>query len=177
MWLTRPAAVHPEQVEDKVTRTRRVRLPGGLDVPYPEPSSSAASKVGKANRSVDTKPEVRLRSVLHRRGLRFRKDHLVREVATRARVDVCFPRQKVAVFVDGCFWHVCPIHGRQPGTNDSYWRPKLRANVARDRRVTEGLASAGWTVVRAWEHEDVQAVADRVEAALLDRVMSPSGVP
>lgn len=154
---------------------RHVRITGGLQVPYPEPTSVAASNVGKGNRRADTKPEIRLRSALHRRGRRFRKDHMVREGSTKARVDICFTKALVAVFVDGCFWHVCPVHGRQPSSNQAYWLPKLQANVDRDRRVTEGLKAAGWTVIRVWEHEDVEAAADRIEAALQDCVKWSEG--
>jgi len=77
-----------------------------------------------------------------------------------------FTRARLAVFVDGCFWHACPTHGNQPRANSDYWRGKLALNVARDRAVDEALRSAGWRVLRAWEHEPVAAVATRVERAL-----------
>jgi DNA mismatch endonuclease (patch repair protein) len=135
---------------------RTVNLGGGRVVPYPEPRDAAATKIGKANRRTDTKPEVRLRSLLHRRGHRFRKDHLVRVGTVRVRPDVVFTRWKVAVFVDGCFWHGCPDHQSFPKSNRDYWVPKLAANVERDRRVDAALGEAGWVVVRIWEHEDVE---------------------
>jgi DNA mismatch endonuclease (patch repair protein) len=114
----------------------------------------------QANRS-DSAPERSLRRVLHRRGLRFRK-HTAPLAGVRCRPDVVFTRAKVAVFVDGCFWHRCPIHGTAPKANGSWWQAKLDANVARDRRNDAAFAEQGWTVVRLWEHEDVEAMADRV---------------
>jgi DNA mismatch endonuclease (patch repair protein) len=145
------------------SRRRTVRIAPGVDVPYPEPSSAAATKIGVANRRRDTKPEVQLRSELHRRGLRFRKDLLVRTPDAKARVDICFTRARVAVFVDGCFWHSCPDHQHLPKRNTDYWVPKLAANVDRDRRVDQALRAAGWSIVRVWEHEDRHSAADRIE--------------
>jgi DNA mismatch endonuclease (patch repair protein) len=114
----------------------------------------------------DTAPEIALRSELHRRGLRFRKDLPLRVAGRVVRVDIAFTRVRVAVFVDGCFWHACPIHGNEPRANRQYWKPKLARNVARDRAVDEALSVAEWRVIRAWEHESPAVVADRVEAAL-----------
>src|SRR5262245_14625848 len=94
-----------------------ISLGGGIRVPYPVPGSLAASKVGVANRRRDTKPEIALRSALHRRGRRFRKDVLIRAGGIRTHADVVFPRAKLAVFVDGCFWHRCPDHGTSPRSN------------------------------------------------------------
>lgn len=145
---------------------REVVLSGGERVPYPVPTSEAASRIGKANRRVGTKPEAILRSELHRRGLRFRKDLLVRADGVRTHIDVAFTRWRLAVFVDGCFWHSCPEHGTAPKSNTAYWSPKLAANVARDRRVDVALETEGWTVLRVWEHESVAEAADRVQMAL-----------
>lgn len=116
-----------------------MNLGRGQVVPYPEPTSAAATKIGKANKRTDTKAEVRLRSALHATGLRFRKDMLIRAGDVRTRPDIVFTRAKVAVFVDGCFWHCCPEHFHMPKTNLAYWGPKLAANVARDARVTKAL--------------------------------------
>lgn len=112
-----------------------------------------------------------MRSALHRRGLRFRKNLPVRASGRVVRPDIVFTRAGLAVFVDGCFWHACPMHATQPRVNSQYWRPKLARNVARDRAVDEALAEAGWHVLRAWEHEDPLAVADRVEVALAERAI------
>jgi DNA mismatch endonuclease (patch repair protein) len=120
----------------------------------------------RANRKTGSKPEVRLRSALHRRGLRFRKNQLIRLSTLRVRPDIVFPSRKVAVFVDGCFWHQCPEHGVSPRSNNEYWGPKLDRNVARDANVLRVLSCHGWTCVRAWEHEDIERVADRVEDVL-----------
>lgn len=115
----------------------------------------------------DTSPEVALRSVLHRRGLRFRKRFTIRLGVRRwTQPDVVFPRERLVVFVDGCFWHRCPEHGSSPRSNTAYWGPKLDRNVARDQDTNERLADLGWVVVRAWEHDSPGDVADRVEAAL-----------
>ena len=120
----------------------------------------------QANRRADTQPEIRLRSALHRLGLRFRKDALVATSSRRVRVDVLFRRQRLAVFVDGCFWHGCPDHMTWPRANADWWRAKIARNTERDRQITLDLSDAGWTVIRAWEHENPDEVADRVSWAL-----------
>lgn len=145
---------------------RQVALGGGRRVPYPSPSSPAATAVGKANRRANTKPEQALRSALHRRGLRFRKDLLIRAGDVRTHADVAFTRLRLAVFIDGCFWHCCPEHGSTPKSTTSYWGPKLRANVQRDRRATAALQDHGWTVLRIWEHVPVGDAADVAQRAV-----------
>lgn len=135
-------------------------------LPYPEPTSPAASRVMRGNRKRDTRPEMRLRSELHRRGLRFRKDYLIREDAMRVRADIAFPRSRLVVFVDGCFWHSCPAHGSVPRANEGYWSAKLERNRQRDKLVDMYLRSADWTVVRVWEHVDPVEAASLIEARL-----------
>jgi DNA mismatch endonuclease (patch repair protein) len=135
-------------------------------LPYPQPTSEQVSARMRRNPRRDTAAEVALRCELHRRGRRFRKDLPLRTSQRVVRPDVVFTAARLAVFVDGCFWHVCPIHGNQPRANTDYWRPKLERNVARDRAVDEALAAARWRVLRAWEHEPTVKVADRIEAAL-----------
>ena len=123
----------------------------------------------RGNRKLDTRPEVRLRSAMHRAGMRYRKWRLIAADDLRVRPDVVFPRQRLAVFVDGCFWHGCPAHGSRPRANPEYWLPKLQRNAERDRRVDAALAAAGWSVVRVWEHEvtvEVHAAIERVRLAL-----------
>lgn len=120
----------------------------------------------RANRSRDTGPERRLRAELHRLGLRFRKDTLIRLGDTRTRPDVVLSQLRVAVFIDGCFWHRCPLHASDPKANSEYWAPKLEANVARDRRVDSALGEAGWEVIRVWEHESPEVAAPRIMAAV-----------
>ena len=122
----------------------------------------------QGNRSSDTKPELVLRSILHARGLRYRVNYRPL-VGVRHTADVVFPRAKVAVFIDGCWWHRCPEHYRAPKSNIDFWLAKTDLNVSRDAKVDQLLSDAGWTVVRAWEHEDPEAVADRVEATVRPR--------
>lgn len=123
----------------------------------------------RANPRRDTKPEVAARLALHAHGLRFRKNHPIRLESRMVTPDVVFTRRKVAVFVDGCFWHRCPIHGTEPKANTSYWKPKLDRNVARDRDVDQALTESGWKVIRVWEHESPQDVAATVAQAVRDR--------
>lgn len=112
----------------------------------------------RANRRADTKPELALRRALHGLGFRYRKDYrLDLAGGIRVRPDIVFTARKVAVFVDGCFWHCCPEHGSQPAANVWYWEPKLRRNVDRDRAADAALGAAGWTVIRFWEHESIEA--------------------
>jgi DNA mismatch endonuclease (patch repair protein) len=107
--------------------------------------------------STATKPELALRRALHKLGYRFRKDYrLDLHGGTRVRPDIAFTARRVAVFVDGCFWHACPQHGSKPRANDWYWTPKLARNVERDRVADQTLAAAGWQVVRIWEHESLE---------------------
>lgn len=130
----------------------------------------------QGNRSRDTRPEIVLRSELHRRGLRFRKHALV-VPGLRYRPDIVFSRQKVAVECLGCFWHRCPLHASHPTANAQYWREKFEGNVARDSRKAEALADAGWQLILVWEHEEPHAAADRVEEIIrgvaLARVAAP----
>jgi DNA mismatch endonuclease, patch repair protein len=133
--------------------------------PPPAASSPAVRAVMQGNRSRDTRPEAAVRSALHRAGLRFRK-HVRPLPGLRCEADVVFARQKVALFVDGCFWHGCPVHGKTPKGNRLYWSAKIARNVARDQRNDAALAGAGWVVVRAWEHEDPAEVVSRVQFAL-----------
>jgi DNA mismatch endonuclease (patch repair protein) len=129
------------------------------------PSSADVSERMSRVRRRDTAPELELRSELHRRGLRYRVDRRpLKGVPSRA--DLVFGPAKVAVYVDGCFWHSCPEHGTMPRSNEAFWQDKLARNRERDATVNELLAAAGWTVVRVWEHEEIAAAADRVESAV-----------
>jgi DNA mismatch endonuclease (patch repair protein) len=110
-----------------------------------------------------------VRREVHSRSLRYRCDLRFKVGDLAVRPDLVFPRRRVAVFVDGCFWHACEIHSSRPAINVDYWSPKLQGNVDRDRRQDEALRVAGWIVVRAWEHDDPVSVADRVETAVLSR--------
>lgn len=129
-------------------------------------SSPAVRRSMRGNRSRDTAPERALRSALHALGLRFRVDaRPVQAIARRA--DVVLRGDRVAVFLDGCFWHGCPDHFRPPATNPGYWTAKIAGNVARDASTTALLEAAGWVVVRVWEHESAAAAARRIAARLV----------
>lgn len=119
----------------------------------------------RSARQRDTAPELAVRSELHRRGLRFFVDRAPIP-SLRGRADIVFPRRRIAVYIDGCFWHGCTEHGTWPKANAAWWRAKIEANRARDRDTDERLAASGWTVVRAWEHESPRAIADRVAEVL-----------
>lgn len=117
----------------------------------------------------DTSPELLLRRLLHAAGLRYRVAHKVPGMPRRT-IDIAFTRAKVAIFIDGCFWHSCPDHATSPAANAEWWLAKLAGNQRRDRSTTEHLVDLGWEVVRIWEHEDMavqaQVVVHRVAARL-----------
>lgn len=116
----------------------------------------------------DTKPELALRRAVWRLGLRYRVD--IAPIPGRRRADLVFTRAKVAVYVDGCFWHSCPTHATIPKANREWWIAKLEANVRRDRDTDQRLANAGWSLVRVWEHESVAKSARRVESVVRRRL-------
>ncbi len=134
----------------------------------PVPSSPAVTARMSRQRRRDTAPELLLRRELHRRGLRFRVDHPLPGMPRR-RADVTFTRARIAVFVDGCFWHGCPEHATRPTANADWWAAKLARNVARDRETDAHLRDAGWQVLRFWEHEDIHAAAALIAAAYRTR--------
>ena len=124
-------------------------------------SSPAVRRVMQGNRSRDTKPEIAVRCAVHAMGMRYRV--ATRPLAgVRRTADLVFRRAKVAVFVDGCFWHGCPKHHAPPKTNAGYWATKIDGNRVRDRHTTALLRAAGWIVLRFWSHEDPLSVADRI---------------
>ena len=138
------------------------------DIAYPVASSDAVAERMRRNRSADTRLELSVRSALHRSGLRFRKGLQIAAGDVRVRPDIVFTRARLAVFLDGCFWHGCPQHGTRPRHNSTYWSTKLGRNEARDRRVNRALTDAGWTVLRFWEHEPVARVVEEVGRVLRD---------
>src|SRR5690625_4600671 len=121
-------------------------------------SSERSRRSMRANRGRDTKPEIEVRRLLHALGLRYRVDFP--PLGGRRRADIVFTRQHIAVFIDGCFWHRCPQHATLPRRNANYWLPKLAQNVVRDRETDSILRAAGWRVLRFWEHEEPDVVAD-----------------
>jgi DNA mismatch endonuclease (patch repair protein) len=149
----------------------------GVSRQSPPASSYVARRTMEANRRADTTPERLLRSALHARGLRYRKDRRIDAGGRHVRPDLVFGPAHVAVFVDGCFWHRCPIHAGFPASNAEYWQAKFDRNVARDRADDAALEAAGWSVIRVWEHEDPADAAQRVEIAVCAVRNTPSDVP
>ncbi|MEU9096385.1 very short patch repair endonuclease [Streptomyces sp. NPDC048361] len=142
----------------------------------PPPGSWASSAARRRNmqaiRSRDTKPEQLVRRLVHAQGLRYRVSAKpVPEL--RRTADMVFRPAKVAVFIDGCYWHGCPEHYVPPKTNHGYWSQKVVGNVNRDRDTDQKLRSAGWTVLRFWEHEPPEECALRI-AATVRRLRPPS---
>lgn len=120
----------------------------------------------RSNKGRDTSPELALRRRVHRLGLRYRVNE--RPLRSLRRTgDLLFRRAKLVVFVDGCFWHSCPDHGSLPATRQEWWTAKLERTVQRDRETNAALRAAGWTVLRIWEHEDMDEAAQRVVATLV----------
>jgi DNA mismatch endonuclease (patch repair protein) len=130
----------------------------------PDPLNAAVSRQMSRMPRTSTGPEVALRRALHRLGLRFRL-HL----PLPGRPDIVLTRVRVAVFVDGCFWHRCPQHGNLPRNNAQWWQDKLDRNVARDRAADASLAETGWAVVRVWEHEDPDQAALKIRTLWVSR--------
>jgi DNA mismatch endonuclease, patch repair protein len=128
-------------------------------------SKEKRSELMSTIHSKDTKPEVKLRKALFAKACRYRIHYGVNKI------DVAFPRKKVAVFVDGCFWHGCPIHAHLPKTNEEYWIPKLTKNKIRDKETTYRLENEGWIVLRFWEHEldNSETISNRIVSALQNR--------
>ncbi|MER7109375.1 very short patch repair endonuclease [Streptomyces sp. NPDC000229] len=148
---------------------RQARAKGLLAEETLPPESTASSLEVRAsmrgNRGKNTRPELMLRSLLHGRGMRYRVD--TRPIAeVRRRADLVFPGDRIAVFVDGCFWHGCPEHYRPATKNADFWREKINGNRARDTETNDTLAAAGWTVIRVWEHDDLAQAATRIENAV-----------
>lgn len=135
-----------------------------MNVPTPKDAPTRSRLARQPTRS--TQPELELRRELWRRGLRYRLHRTIPH--TRRSIDVAFPRERIAVFVDGCFWHRCPIHCNIPKNNRPWWSDKLEGNVRRDADTDRRLAALGWRVVRVWEHEPAVLAADRIEIVIRD---------
>ncbi|MCI0335623.1 MAG: very short patch repair endonuclease [Planctomycetes bacterium] len=119
----------------------------------------------------DTTPELLLRRALHSAGLRFRKDCRP-EQDLRCKSDIVFPTHRVCVFVDGCFWHRCPLHFALPKTNSAWWNEKVQATVDRDLKQMRALKARGWQVIRVWEHEIIEGHVERIVARVLKRIQA-----
>lgn len=127
-------------------------------------SDARARKVMQGNRSRDTKPEMAVRRLLHARGLRYRVNFRPLPDLRRT-ADLVFTKARIAVFIDGCFWHGCSVHHRASKSNIGYWHVKIENNIQRDRETTEVLVAAGWTVMRFWSHDDPSSVATQIQRA------------
>lgn len=134
----------------------------------PAASSEVVRKRMERQNRRDTKPEMDLRRALWRKGLRYRVDRPPIK-GMRRRADIVFGPARVAVYVDGCFWHSCPDHATIPKNNRAWWINKLDANVRRDCDTDRQLEEADWLVVRVWEHEDMETAAQNIADALLNR--------
>ncbi|WP_083323693.1 very short patch repair endonuclease [Kytococcus sp. HMSC28H12] len=128
------------------------------------PDAAVSKRFASRARS-HTGPEISLRKELHKRGLRFRVQYRISGIPRR-RIDIAFPRWKLAVSVDGCFWHACPDHCKTPATNHDWWRWKFETNISRDKDTDARLGELGWTSIRIWEHEEPVTAADRVQKQL-----------
>ena len=119
----------------------------------------------QSNRSRDTAPELAVRKLLHAAGFRYRV--AARPIpSVRRTADILFTRAKLAVFIDGCYWHCCPTHYVEPKSHVEYWRPKIAGNIARDLDTTQRLVDQGWIVVRFWAHEPPDEVAASITRVL-----------
>lgn len=136
------------------------------------PSSPSVSARMSRQASRDTTQEVAVRRILHAAGLRYRVNLPVPGMRRRT-IDIAFTRARIAVFLDGCFWHGCPQHATRPKANAEWWRLKLEKNIARDRDTTLHLEGSGWTVLRFWEHESPDEVARRVALAREQSSLEP----
>ncbi|MFF5841922.1 very short patch repair endonuclease [Streptomyces massasporeus] len=123
--------------------------------------------------SRDTAPEVAVRRLLHAAGFRYRVNVSVPGLPRRT-IDIVFPKTKIAVFLDGCFWHGCPQHATHPKANAEWWRAKLEKNMTRDVETTEHLVAQGWTVLRFWEHEPVSGVAQHIAMIVESKRQGPN---
>lgn len=130
-----------------------------------EPPTPDVQRRMTSQRRKDTAPEIRIRRGLFRKGFRYRCGYPVPGRARRT-IDIAFTRWRVAVFIDGCFWHGCPEHFVPPRANAAWWRAKIEANRRRDAETTQLLLTAGWRVVRLWEHTPTDDAIHDIQAAL-----------
>jgi DNA mismatch endonuclease (patch repair protein) len=134
-------------------------------------SSPAVRKSMVGNKSRDTKPELMVRRILHASGLRY-KVHARPIKDWNRRADMVFPRAKIAIFINGCFWHGCPKHFSAPKTNSEYWASKIMRNVERDSETALRLKSEGWLVIAIWEHENLGKKSEQVVRRIQKRLIA-----
>ena len=162
-------ATHPGNCGSTLATDRRAtwsKLTVGRAMRPSFASTQETRRRMQAVRRRDTPKELQLRSLLHKSGLRYRVD-CAPLPGLRRRADLVFPKVRIAVFVDGCFWHGCPEHATWPRAHSDWWREKLEANVRRDRDTDEKLLAAGWRVVRVWAHEDMRGAARRIRRIVM----------
>ena len=136
-------------------------------------SKEIRSKIMASIKSINTTPEVTLRSSLSKLGYKYRKNYGVYDI------DIAFPGKKLGVFVDGCYWHCCPIHGHIPKSNSRYWLEKLRRNKTRDLKVNSTLKADGWTIIRLWEHDikhNLNRSVSKITNRLANKSIAPNGI-
>jgi DNA mismatch endonuclease, patch repair protein len=161
--VSKPSRRAPRGRADQIVADPAVAAVGSAATSWA--TSPAIRRSMQANRRRDTHPELAIRRLIHARGLRYRVDARALPTA-RYTADMIFPRARVAVFIDGCWWHGCADHYRPPASNAAYWSGKVARNRERDRLADETLAAAEWTVVRVWEHEAPEVAARRIEAVV-----------
>jgi DNA mismatch endonuclease (patch repair protein) len=149
---------------------KRLKKKKKITTTRPDASSSEVRYRMQVTRRRDTPGELALRRALTALGLRYRVDATL--PGLRRRADVLFPRARIAVFVDGCFWHGCPEHGTWPRANATWWKRKIESNQARDRDTDAQLSMKGWRVFRFWAHEDATVAAVRIARALTGQLRS-----
>ncbi|MBY4574959.1 hypothetical protein ACN94_15425 [Gordonia paraffinivorans] len=130
------------------------------------PPSDAVRRQMQKQRTTGTEVELAVRRALHARGHRYRVDMGGLVPGERFRGDIVWTRARLVVFLDGCFWHVCPEHGTIPKSNREWWQSKLEGNRQRDERATKLLQAEGWKVLRFWEHESPEEIVARIELEL-----------
>jgi len=144
-------------------------VPPSFHVPsHPGSTGEAVSRRMSTLKRRDNDAELAVRRLLHAAGYRYRVHYPVPGLPRRT-IDIAFTRAKVAVFIDGCFWHGCSEHGSRPASNSEWWSAKLQANAGRDQDTTGHLTAAGWAVIRAWEHEPAHEIVRRIQLELFGR--------
>ncbi|WP_347237962.1 very short patch repair endonuclease [Dietzia sp. B44] len=152
---------HASKTTEGKTVIHRSREYPIVETSPPTSPSSEVRRRMRRQKTSGTRCEIAVRKILHRRGVRFRVDFQPNP-ALRTRVDIGWKNIRLAVFIDGCFWHKCPDHFVAPKTNTEWWEAKLNANTERDARITHQLAEQGWEVLRFWEHEDPRHIASEI---------------
>lgn len=171
--MSEPSAPHEDRGRDSTSARPRRKVGSTRSTTLAVPPASSTQALQRMRRQArsNTRPELALRRLVHRAGLRYLVDAPLPLQGVRRRADLLFRGAKVAVFVDGCFWHACPVHAAKPKSNAIWWFDKLAANVARDRDTDRRLTEAGWAVVRVWEHQPPEQAAAEVQRVVAARAV------